>query len=71
MAYSLSGLCALYRWLIRLSRWRSTRCYGPTAANRRMRFVIDFAYATGLNASGLVRAPLGLIEDNAKDDSNP
>jgi len=36
-----------------------------------MRFVIDFAYATGLNASGLVRAPLGLIEDNAKDDSNP
>jgi len=42
------------------------RSYGwePTAA-QRLRFVIDFAYATGLRASELVRARLGMIEEDA------
>jgi site-specific recombinase XerD len=42
------------------------RSYGwePTAA-QRLRFVIDFAYATGLRASELVGARLGMIEEDA------
>lgn len=38
------------------------------AAAQRMRFVLDFAYATGLQASELVNARLGMIEDDAKGD---
>ncbi len=38
------------------------------AAAQRMRFVLDFAYATGLRASELVHARLGMIEDDAKGD---
>lgn len=37
----------------------------PTAA-QRLRFVIDFAYATGLRASELVGARLGMIEEDAR-----
>jgi site-specific recombinase XerD len=37
----------------------------PTAA-QRLRFVLDFAYATGLRASELVGARLGMIEDDAR-----
>ncbi len=36
------------------------------AAAQRMRFVLDFAYATGLRASELVGARLGMIEDDAR-----
>jgi site-specific recombinase XerD len=31
-----------------------------------LRFVLDFAYATGLRASELVQAKLGMIKDDAK-----
>lgn len=37
----------------------------PTAA-QRLGFVIDFAYATGLRASELVGARLGMIEEDAR-----
>ena len=36
------------------------------AAAQRLRFVLDFAYATGLRASELVQARLGMIEDDAQ-----
>lgn len=36
------------------------------AAAQRLRFVLDFAYATGLRASELVHAKLGMIEEDAK-----
>lgn len=43
--------------------------YGwKTAAAQRLRFVIDFAYATGLRASELVGATLGMIEVDAEGD---
>ena len=38
------------------------------AAAQRLRFVLDFAYATGLRASELVNAKLGMIEEDAKGD---
>lgn len=38
------------------------------AAAQRLRFVLDFAYATGLRASELVHARLGMIEEDAKGD---
>jgi site-specific recombinase XerD len=38
------------------------------AAAQRLRFVIDFAYATGLRASELVGATLGMIEADAEGD---
>lgn len=38
------------------------------AAAQRLRFVIDFAYATGLRASELVGATLGMIEAEAEGD---
>jgi site-specific recombinase XerD len=38
------------------------------AAAQRMRFVLDFAYATGLRASELVDARLGVIQDDARGD---
>lgn len=36
------------------------------AAAQRLRFVLDFAYATGLRASELVAARLGMIEQDAR-----
>jgi site-specific recombinase XerD len=43
--------------------------YGwEAAAAHRLRFVIDFAYATGLRASELVGATLGMIEVDAEGD---
>ncbi|OAX54346.1 hypothetical protein A6R73_03840 [Xanthomonas translucens pv. poae] len=36
------------------------------AAAQRLRVVLDFAYATGLRASALVGARLGMIDDDAK-----
>jgi site-specific recombinase XerD len=40
--------------------------YGwDAAAAQRLRFVLDFAYATGLRASELAQARLGMIEDDA------
>lgn len=39
----------------------------PVAA-QRMRFVLDFTYATGLRASELVHARLGMIEDDDRGD---
>jgi site-specific recombinase XerD len=39
----------------------------PVAA-QRLRFVLDFAYATGLRASELVGAKLGMIEEDAQGD---
>jgi len=43
------------------------RSYGwEAAAAQRLRFVIDFAYATGLRASELVDAQLGMIEEDAR-----
>lgn len=43
------------------------RSYGwePVAA-QRLRFMLDFAYATGLRASELVSARLGMIEQDAR-----
>lgn len=38
------------------------------AAAQRLRFVLEFAYATGLRASELVHARLGMIEEDAKGD---
>jgi len=38
------------------------------AAAQRLRFVLDFAYATGLRASELVGATLGMIEEDAQGD---
>jgi len=36
------------------------------AAAQRLRFVLDFAYATGLRANELVHAKLGMIEEDAR-----
>lgn len=41
-------------------------CGWESAAAQRLRFVLDFAYATGLRASELVHAKLGMIEEDAK-----
>ena len=106
VAYALSVLNALYRWLIeqcyvlanpfsgvkvRGSRrvqidtarafteheWRLARVvakglewsYGWSApAAQRLRFVLDFAYSTGLRISELVDARLGAIESDARGD---
>lgn len=38
------------------------------AAAQRLRFVLDFAYATGLRAGELVRARLGMIEEDVQGD---
>ncbi|WP_157269694.1 site-specific integrase [Azohydromonas aeria] len=44
--------------------------YGWSApAAQRLRFVLDFAYATGLRASELVGATLGAIETDARQES--
>jgi hypothetical protein len=44
--------------------------YGWSApAPQRLRFVLDFAYATGLRASELVGATLGAIETDARQQS--
>jgi len=107
VAYALSVLNALFRWLIeqryvlanpfsgvkvRGSRpaqmetahaftdheWRLARVvadglewsYGWSApAAQRLRFVLDFAYATGLRLSELVGAQLGAIEVDARGDA--
>ena len=37
-------------------------------AAQRLRFVLDFAYATGLRASELIGATLGAIETDARGD---
>jgi site-specific recombinase XerD len=103
IAYSLSVLGALYRWLIQQryilanpfagikvrgaaappvaarvfaqAEWSMIRTvadglewtYGwEPAAAQRLRFVLDFAYATGLRASELVNARLGMVEDDAQ-----
>jgi site-specific recombinase XerD len=43
--------------------------YGwDSAAAQRLRFVLDFAYATGLRASELVHAKLGAIEADFRDE---
>ena len=43
--------------------------YGwEVAAAQRLRFVLDFAYATGLRASELVHSKLGMIEDDTQGD---
>lgn len=106
VAYALSVLNALYRWLIeqryvlanpfagvkvRGSRpaqldtarafteheWRLARVvadglewsYGwSEAAAQRLRFVLDFAYSTGLRIGELVDARLGAIESDARGD---
>jgi len=106
VAYALSVLNALYRWLIeqryvlanpfagvkvRGSRpaqldtarafteheWRLARVvadglewsYGwSDASAQRLRFVLDFAYRTGLRISELVDAKLGAIESDAHGD---
>ena len=41
--------------------------WGPAAA-QRLRFVLDFAYATGLRASELIGATLGAIETDSYGD---
>ncbi len=107
IAYSLSVLGALYRWLMQQryvlanpfagikvrgvakgdtlaavrafteGEWSMIQTiaealewsYGwEPAAAQRLRFVLDFAYATGLRASELVHAKLGMIEADAKGD---
>jgi len=107
VAYSLSVLSALYRWLIqqryvlanpfagikvrgagKAATLAATRAftegewsivqavadnlewsYGwEPAAAQRLRFVIDFAYATGVRSSELVGATLGMIEEDAQGD---
>jgi site-specific recombinase XerD len=107
VAYALSVLGAMYRWLIQQryvlanpfagikvrgasrseplaatrvfteSEWSMVQTvaeglewsygWGPAAA-QRLRFVLDFAYATGLRASELVGATLGKIEVDAEGD---
>ncbi|MDZ5454956.1 site-specific integrase [Azohydromonas lata] len=61
-----------------LPEWRLLRViadglewsYGWSApAAQRLRFVLDFAYATGLRASELVGATLGAIETDARQES--
>lgn len=43
--------------------------YGwQTPAAQRLRFVLDFAYATGLRSSEIVGATLGQIETDAQGD---
>jgi site-specific recombinase XerD len=107
VAYALSVLNALYRWLIeqryvlanpfsgvkvrgeRLAHLDTTRAftehewrlgrvvadglkwsYGWSApAAQRLRFVLDFAYGTGLRLSELVSAQLGAIEVDAHGDA--
>lgn len=107
VAYALSVLNALYRWLIeqryvlanpfagvkvrgaepsRLDtshaftehEWKLVRVvadglewsYGwSEPAAQRLRFMLDFAYATGLRISELVRARLGAIEVDAHGDT--
>lgn len=107
MAYSLSVLGAMYRWLIqqryalanpfagikvcgaaRVATMPATRVFAEgewsmiqtvseglewsygwePAAAQRLRFVLDFAYATGLRASELVSGTLGMIEVDAEGD---
>jgi site-specific recombinase XerD len=107
VAYSLSVLGALYRWLIqqryvlanpfaglkvrgasRAEPSATKRVFGEgewsmiqtvaeglewsygwqPAAAQRVRFVLDFAYATGLRASELVGATMGMIEIDAAGD---
>ncbi|MES2886860.1 MAG: site-specific integrase [Pseudomonadota bacterium] len=107
VAYALSVLGALYRWLIEQRHLLANPFAGikvrgasrsePTAAMRvfgegewlmvrtvadglewshgwapasaqRLRFVLDFAYATGLRASELVGATLGSLEIDAQGD---
>jgi len=107
IAYSLSVLGALYRWLIQQryllanpfaglkirgaardpsqpaqrvfsdGEWSLIQTiseglewsYGwDAAAAQRLRFVIDFAYATGLRVSELVGATLGMIEVDIQGD---
>ena len=41
-------------------------CIWSAPAAQRRRFVLDFAYATGLRASELVGATLGAIETDAR-----
>jgi integrase len=43
-------------------------CGWAPAAAQRLRFILDFAYATGLRASELVGATLGSIEVDARGD---
>lgn len=105
VAYSLSVLGAMYRWLMqqryvlanpfagikvrgaaRVASLPATRVFAEgewsmiqtvaeglewsygwePAAAQRLRFVVDFAYATGLRASELVGATLGMIEVEAE-----
>lgn len=107
IAYSLSVIGALYRWLMQQryllanpfaglkirgaardpsqqaqrvfseGEWSLIQTvadglewsYGwEAAAAHRLRFVIDFAYATGLRASELVGATLGMIEVDTEGD---
>jgi site-specific recombinase XerD len=107
VAYALSVLGAMYRWLIqqryllanpfagikvrgasRTAGLAATRVFGEgewtmvqtvaeglewtygwaPASAQRLRFVIDFAYATGLRAGELVGATLGMIEIDADGD---
>ncbi|MBC7702846.1 MAG: tyrosine-type recombinase/integrase [Rhodoferax sp.] len=107
MAYSLSVLGAMYRWLIqqryvlanpfaglkvrgasRTAPLAATRVFTETEwsmiqtvseglewsygwarpAAQRLRFVLDFAYSTGLRASELVGALLGMIRVDAEGD---
>jgi site-specific recombinase XerD len=107
VAYSLSVLGAMYRWLMqqryllanpfagikvrgagRAASMPATRVFAEgewsmvqtvseglewsygwePAAAQRLRFVIDFAYATGLRANELVGATLGMIEVDADGD---
>jgi len=107
VAYSLSVLGAMYRWLIQQRyvlanpfagiKVRGAARGTPLAATRvfaegewsmiqtiaeglewsydweppaaqRLRFMLDFAYATGLRASELVHARLGMIEEDAHGD---
>ena len=107
VAYALSVLGAMYRWLIeqryllanpfagikvrgasRSEPLAATRVFAESewsmvqtvaeglewsydwtpASAQRLRFVLDFAYATGLRASELVGATLGAIEVDAQGD---
>lgn len=107
VAYALSVLGAMYRWLIeqryllanpfagikvrgaaRSAPLDASRVFGDgewaivrtiadglewsygwdTPAAQRLRFVLDFAYSTGLRASELVGAALGSIERDGHDD---
>jgi site-specific recombinase XerD len=108
VAYSLSVLRALFRWLIEQCyvlanpfsgiKVRGASSSGPFDTTRsladgewlavraladglqashgwsapavdRLRFLLDFSYATGLRANEFVNAMLGDIETNARDDS--